>query len=247
MGSRILELASKNSDFMVAGAVESGLSDAVGRKILGDKIQISDNLKSFEGRADVVIDFTSPKGTLSNLRTMMDWKKTAMVIGTTGFSKLDHLEIEKASKKFPILISPNMSVGVNLLFNVVRTVAERLPGYDIEILETHHNQKKDAPSGTALGLAREITDVLKRSMDRDLVHGRQGEVGARKPAEIGMHSIRAGDTVGDHTVIFAAAGERVEISHRATSRDAFASGALRAALWLSKKKPGLYSMKDVLA
>lgn len=247
MGSRILELAHGSPDFTIAGAVESGLSGAVGRKILNDKLQISDNLKSFAGQADVVIDFTSPKGTLSNLRTLMDWKKTGLVIGTTGFSKLDHVEIEKAAQKIPILMSPNMSVGVNLLFNVVRTVAERLAGYDIEIVETHHNQKKDAPSGTALGLAREITDALHRSMDKDLVYGRKGDVGARTPKEIGMHSLRAGDTVGDHTVIFATTGERVEISHRATSRDAFATGALRAAQWLSRKKPGLYSMKDVLA
>ena len=144
------------------------------------------------------------------------------------------------------MFSPNFSVGVNLLFDVVRKVAEKVPDYDIEIVEAHHNQKKDAPSGTALGLAREITDALHRSMDQDLVHGRFGEVGARPKKEIGMHAIRGGDIVGDHTVIFASAGERLELTHRASSRDAFASGALRAAAWVTQKPAGLYTMKDVL-
>ncbi len=247
MGSRILELAHKDSRFEVVGAVESGLHGSVGRKVLDGTVQISDNLKNYANQTDVVIDFTSAKGALSNLRTLMDWKKAAVVIGTTGFSKLDHVEIEKAAKKIPILLSPNMSVGVNLLFNLVRTMASQLEGYDIEIIETHHNQKKDAPSGTALGLAKEITDALNRSMEKDLVYGRKGDSGARTSKEIGIHAIRAGDTVGDHTVIFATNGERVEISHRATSRDAFALGALRAAQWISRKKPGLYSMKDVLS
>lgn len=247
MGQRILDLARRNPEFKIVAAIESGLHGSVGRKILDDSIQVSDNLSSFKDQADAVIDFTLPKATLSNIKTLQGWKGVSLVIGTTGFSKMELAEIEKAAKKFPILLSPNMSVGVNLLFDLVRAAAAKLPNYDIEILETHHNQKKDAPSGTALGLAREITDEIGRSMERDLVYGRKGEPGARQPKEIGIHAIRAGDTVGDHTVIFATQGERVELSHRATSRDAFASGALRAAQWLKGKKPGLYSMKDVLS
>jgi 4-hydroxy-tetrahydrodipicolinate reductase len=139
-----------------------------------------------------------------------------------------------------------MGVGVNVMLDVLRLIASKVPNYDIEIIETHHNQKKDAPSGTALALAKEIADELKRNFDQDIVYGRKGQVGARKPKEIGIHAVRAGDVVGDHTVIFATGGERLEVTHRASSRDAFAAGALRAARWVHGKKPGLYSMKDVL-
>ena len=246
MGSRILELAARDPEFKVCGALESPRAPALGRKVLDGRLAVTSDLKALENFSAVLIDFTAPEATLEHLRAVQDWKKIAAVVGTTGFTPEQQAEIRKISEKMPVVLSPNMSVGVNLLFDLVRAVARKVPHYDVEIVETHHNQKKDAPSGTAAALAREIMDELKRG-EKDLVYGRKGDVGARKPKEIGIHALRAGDVVGDHTVIFATGGERLELTHKASSRDAFASGALRAAQWVAKKKNGLYSMKDVLA
>ena len=245
MGQRLVALVQEDKSLQLAGALESPRHPMSGQKISGD-VSLCADLNQLANQAQVLIDFTTPAATLEHLKIVSEWKNFAAVIGTTGFSKEEQELIAQYSKKIPIVFSPNFSVGVNLLFDVVRKVAEKVPDYDIEIVEAHHNQKKDAPSGTALGLAREITDALHRSMDQDLVHGRFGEVGARPKKEIGMHAIRGGDIVGDHTVIFASAGERLELTHRASSRDAFASGALRAAAWVTQKPAGLYTMKDVL-
>lgn len=246
MGCRILELANQDPRFEIAGALESKNHPQAGKKILDGKVEVAGDLNSLKGSGDVFIDFTTPQATLSHLESLQSWKKISVVIGTTGFTPAEHEMIEKVSKKIPIVLSPNMSVGVNLMFDVVRTVAKKLSGYDIEIIETHHDQKKDAPSGTAVALAKEIADELKRNPEKDFVYGRKGNVGARTANEIGIHAVRAGDVVGDHTVIFATGGERIELTHRASSRDAFAVGALRAAEWVHKKQPGLYSMKNVL-
>lgn len=246
MGSKILELANQNSNFQIVGAIESESYAGINQKIVDGKIQVRTNLESLKNSSDVLIDFTTPQATLSHLNIIQNWKKISAVIGTTGFSDKEFLLLKKAAKKIPIVLSPNMSVGVNLMFQLVRTIARKLSDYDIELIEAHHNQKKDAPSGTALALAKEISDELNRNFNQDIIYGRKGDLGARKPKEIGVHAIRAGDIVGEHTAIFAGNGERLELVHRATCRDAFASGALRAARWVYKRRPALYSMQDVL-
>jgi 4-hydroxy-tetrahydrodipicolinate reductase len=170
-----------------------------------------------------------------------------MVIGTTGHSNDDRARITELGSRIPIVLSSNFSTGVNTLFWLTRKAAEILgPAFDLEIVEMHHRQKRDAPSGTARSLAEILAQVRRQQLDQVLLHGRQGIVGERTDAEIGMHSLRGGDVVGDHTVIFAGAGERVELTHKASSRETFANGALRAAVWVAVQKPGLYDMQDVL-
>jgi len=170
-----------------------------------------------------------------------------LVIGTTGLDDAARAAIGAASKQIPVVFAPNFSVGVNTMFWLVRRAAAALgDGFDIEIVEMHHNQKKDAPSGTAARLAEILCEARGLDPARDVRHGREGLVGARQKNEIGMHAVRGGDVVGDHTVLFATGGERLEITHRASSRETFARGALRAARWALGKKPGLYSMEDVL-
>ncbi|MBI3012202.1 MAG: 4-hydroxy-tetrahydrodipicolinate reductase, partial [Elusimicrobia bacterium] len=227
MGHRILEMAQGNSSFQIAGALESEKHPSLGTKILEGKLTVSSDIQSFQGSADVLIDFTTPPSTLDHLKKIQNWKGVAAVVGTTGFSKTEIAAIKKIAAKIPVLLSPNMSVGINLLLEVVGIVAKKIPHYDIEIVESHHNQKKDAPSGTALALAEEIVQTLKRNPNMDLLYGRKVLLCKRSPSDIGIHSIRAGDIVGDHTVLFAAPGERIELTHKASSRDAFAAGALR--------------------
>lgn len=246
MGSQILNLAGRDSAFKIVGAIEAENHPAVGKTILDGKIRITADLASLKNSAEALIDFTSPQATLTHLKIIQNWKKISAVIGTTGFSNIQIAELKKIARKIPVLLSPNMSVGVNLLFNLVRDVAKKLLDYDIEIIEAHHNQKKDAPSGTALAIAKEIAEELKLS-SQSFVYGRKGEVGARKKREIGIHAVRAGDIVGEHRVLFASHGERIELTHQASSRDAFASGALRATKWIVNKKAGFYSMQDVLS
>lgn len=173
--------------------------------------------------------------------------KQALVIGTTGHSEEEEQEIKKHCKTIPVVFAPNFSVGVNTLFWLTQKAAEILgAGFDVEVLEMHHNLKKDAPSGTAKRLAEILCEARQLQYQKNILHGRVGLIGERKPDEIGMHSLRGGDVVGDHTVIFAAGGERVELSHKASSRETFARGALRAAHWALNQKPGLYDMQDVL-
>jgi 4-hydroxy-tetrahydrodipicolinate reductase len=170
-----------------------------------------------------------------------------MVIGTTGHSSQDRSQITNFSAQIPMVLSSNFSTGVNALFWLTRKAAEILgPGFDLEVIEMHHRLKRDAPSGTARTLAEILADVRQQQLDKVARHGRSGIVGERTATEIGLHSIRGGDVVGDHTVIFADLGERVELTHKASSRDTFANGALRAAQWVVAQKPGLYDMQDVL-
>jgi len=212
----------------------------------GGKIKIVDNLAEIIGLCDVVIDFTAPEATLSNLEICKENKK-AIVIGTTGFNTEQKNKIAKASNLIPIVFSPNMSVGVNLLFNLVKRTAEVFGDeYDIEITEAHHKFKKDAPSGTALKIAEIIANTLGRDLEKNAVYGRKGIVGERRRGEIGIHSIRAGDIVGDHTILFSTPGERIEITHRAHTRETFARGAVKAAKFVTSKKNGLFDMADVL-
>lgn len=243
MGQRIIALGLEDQRVEIIGALETSTSKQLGTSMESGKVIISDNPKSFAKTADVWIDFTAPEATIKHLKTAP--AGTSFVIGTTGFKEAERKEIEAQSKHRAIVFSYNMSLGINLLVELVKQAAAKIGHYDIEILETHHNRKKDAPSGTAIMLANAISDELGRT-SADWVHGREGAVGERKSKEIGIHAIRTGDVVGDHTVIFGTTGERLELTHKASSRDAFAKGALAAALWLKDKKAGLFTMKDVL-
>jgi 4-hydroxy-tetrahydrodipicolinate reductase len=205
-----------------------------------------DDLAAVIGRADAVIDFSTHAATLEIARLCAKHKK-ALVIGTTGHSDAEAVAIKKLRSKIPIVWASNFSTGVNTLFWLTRKAAEILgPDFDLEVVEMHHRLKKDAPSGTAKTLAEILAEVRKQQLEKVARHGRAGIVGERTPSEIGVHSIRGGDVVGDHTVIFANTGERVELTHKASSRDTFANGALRAALWVVKQEPGIYDMQDVL-
>jgi 4-hydroxy-tetrahydrodipicolinate reductase len=210
------------------------------------QIDQGDDLRSCIGKVDVVVDFSLHTATAGIVSLCAENKK-AMVIGTTGHSDVEKSRIAQSASRIPIVLASNFSTGVNTLFWLTRKVAEVLgPAYDLEIVEMHHRMKKDAPSGTAKTLAEILADVRKLQLDKAARHGREGVTGERTPAEIGIHSVRGGDVVGDHTVIFATTGERLELTHKASSRDTFANGALRAALWVVKQKPGLYTMQDVL-
>jgi len=252
MGGRLVALVQEVPDFQLAGAIERPGHPALG-KDAGEVngigpigIPLTDDLAKVAKEGQVFLDFTAPESAIANLEKAAQ-NSLAAVIGTTGLSS-DHLRRAKAlASQVPCVISPNMSVGVNLLFKILAQVATVLGDeYDVEIYEAHHRLKKDAPSGTALQMARVIAEALGRNLDLVGVYGRRGMVGERKKEEIGIHTIRAGDIVGEHTVVFGGLGERVELVHRASSRDTFARGALRAARWVIQQKPGLYDMLDVL-
>jgi len=229
MGQTLVACAKNFRELEVTGQIDQG-----------------DDLFSCLGKADVVVDFSSHTATAGIVSLCAEQKK-ALVIGTTGHSETEKAKIRKHEAEIPIVLASNFSTGVNTLFWLTRKAAEILgPGFDLEIVEMHHRMKKDAPSGTAKTLAEILANVRKLQPDKVTRHGRVGIVGERTPAEIGIHSIRGGDVVGDHTVIFANSGERLELTHKATTREAFANGALRAALWVVKQKPGLYTMQDVL-
>ena len=210
------------------------------------QIDQDDPLDSVIAQGDVVIDFSSHNATPAVVDLCLKNKK-AMVIGTNGHSEAEQSVIRHPPSTIPIVWASNFSTGVNTLFWLTRKAAEILgPDFDLEILEMHHRLKKDAPSGTAKTLAEILAQVRKLQLGQAARYGRTGIVGERTPGEIGIHSIRGGDVVGDHTVIFANAGERLELTHKASSRDTFANGALRAARWVVKQPPGLYDMQDVL-
>jgi 4-hydroxy-tetrahydrodipicolinate reductase len=210
---------------------------AVGRK---------DNLADSIGKAEVVIDFSSPQTTAEVLR-LCQKNKTALVLGTTGHDSKARRSIHQASARIPIVFAANFSTGVTTLFWLTEKTAEILgPDFDLEVVEMHHRNKKDAPSGTAHELARILAQARKKQLEKVLRHGREGLVGARTRDEIGMHSMRGGDVVGDHTVVFAGLGERLELTHKASNRETFARGALQAARWVAGRKAGLYNMGDVL-
>lgn len=210
------------------------------------QIDAGDDFHAALAGCDAVIDFTHHTVTAPVAAGCAESGKL-LVIGTTGHSDAEIAEIKKAAEKIPLVFAPNFSVGVNTLFWLTREAAKVLgPEFDLEVVEMHHRLKKDAPSGTAKRLAEILAEVRGLQYQRDVRHGRQGIVGERTSAEIGMHAIRGGDVVGDHTVIFAANGERVELTHKASSRETFARGAIRAAKWAATQRPGLYDMQDVL-
>jgi 4-hydroxy-tetrahydrodipicolinate reductase len=241
------------ADLELSGAVDLWDAPDLGRDIGAAAglpevgVPIGSDLAAAARAADVVIDFTSHFGTAGNAPRCAEWG-TALVVGTTGLSAEEVAELRQAAERIPIVYAPNMSLGVNLLFALVEQAAAALrgKGYDIEIVERHHRLKKDAPSGTALGLAEAAARGYEWDLEQTRKDGRSGHEGERPQAEIGMHAVRGGDIVGDHTVLFAAEGECIELSHRATTRDTFALGALRAASWVAGRTAGLYSMKDVL-
>ena len=209
-------------------------------------VQLSDELAKVVDEFDVLIDFTHPSVTLKNLAFCRKAGK-AMVIGTTGFSEQEKLLLADAGKDIPIVFAANFSVGVNLSLKLLDMAARVLgDDVDIEILEAHHRHKVDAPSGTALRMGEVVAKALGRDPQEVAVYGREGQTGARERQTIGFATVRGGDVVGDHTVLFAADGERLEITHKASSRMTFAKGAVRAALWLEERQPGLYDMQDVL-
>ena len=209
------------------------------------QIDCGDDFPAAIAQGDVVVDFSSHTAT-ADIAGLCARHKKAIVIGTTGHTNAEKAEVLKFKTKIPMVWASNFSTGVNTLFWLTRKAAEILgPDYDLEIVEMHHRMKVDAPSGTAKTLAQILAEVRKQHLDKTARHGRLG-IGERAPGEIGIHSIRGGDVVGDHTVIFANTGERLELTHKASSRETFANGALRAALWVVEQKPGLYDMQDVL-
>ena len=251
MGRALLESVAQADDLALHAALEHGGSALLGRDAgefsgasCGVKIS-SDVAAALQG-ADVLIDFTRPEGTLHHLEVC---KKLGvhMVIGTTGFNAQQKAQLGAAAQHIGIVFAPNMSVGVNLVFKLLETASRVLAhGYDIEIIEAHHRHKVDAPSGTALGMGEVIAKTLGRDLAQCAVYGRQGVTDERDPSTIGFATVRGGDIVGDHTVLFAGTGERIEITHKASSRATFALGALRAARFLKAHSAGLYDMQDVL-
>lgn len=252
MGGRIIAIMKEISDLKLVGALENKGHQSIGEdsgEVAGigkNGINITDDLEKIIKSSDVIIDFTLPSATIEKLR-IASREGRAMVIGTTGFTKDELSEVKSLTSSIPCVMAPNMSVGVNLLLKVLADIAKVLKDdYDVEIIEVHHRMKKDAPSGTALKMAQVLADALGRNLDEVGTYVRKGIIGERPKKEIGIQTVRAGDIVGEHTVLFGGLGERIEVAHRVSSRDTFARGALKAAQWIVNKKPGVYDMQDVL-
>ncbi len=252
MGKALIDATTRNTETNLTGAivrststlvgVDAGEFGGVGKldvKIVGDIAQAIDHF-------DVLIDFSSPSATLENVKICAAHNKP-IVIGTTGFSDAEKVELLSYQSQIPLLLSANFSTGVNLCFKLL-DIAARVLGdeYDVEVYEAHHRHKVDSPSGTAVRMGEVLASALDRDLKQVAVYGREGQIGARPRETIGFATVRGGDVVGDHTVMFMADGERVEITHKASSRLAFANGAVRAAVWLQQQKTGLFDMQDVL-
>ena len=251
MGQMLIEAIFASDDCELAGALDIATSPAIGQHataFLGHNtgVKITADLHSGLANAKTLIDFTRPEGTLAHLKVCRELGVN-VVIGTTGFSDSQKAAISEVAKDIAIMMAPNMSVGVNVTLKLLDLAARALStGYDIEIIETHHRHKVDAPSGTALKMGEVVAAALGRDLTGHAVFARQGITGERDPKAIGFSAIRGGDIVGDHTVMFAGIGERIEITHKSSSRDTYAQGALRAVRFLDHQKPGLYDMFDVL-
>ena len=251
MGRALLEGVAQADDLALHAALEHDASPLLGKdagELSGAPcgVRISADARAALQGADVLIDFTRPEGTLHHLDICRKLGVN-MVIGTTGFNAQQKAQLGVAAQQIGIVFAPNMSVGVNLVFKLLETASRVLShGYDIEIIEAHHRHKVDAPSGTALGMGEVVARTLGRDLAQCAVYGREGVTGERDPSTIGFATVRGGDIVGDHTVLFAGTGERVEITHKASSRATFALGALRAARYLKSNPAGLYDMQDVL-
>jgi 4-hydroxy-tetrahydrodipicolinate reductase len=239
MGGALIEAVLADRSLTLAAAFDVPGSPALGQEVGNIRITSEPNVAA---SADVLIDFTRPEGTLAHLA-----HARAMVIGTTGFSDAQEKVIGEAARRIPIVMAANFAVGVNAAYKLAETAARILgEGYDVEIIEAHHRHKVDAPSGTALKLGEVVAKALNRKLSEVARHGRRGATGERDPKAIGFHAVRGGDIVGEHTVLFAGLGERVEVTVRSQSRTTYAAGALRAAKFLKSKGPGLYDMQDVL-
>jgi 4-hydroxy-tetrahydrodipicolinate reductase len=248
----LIESVMAADDCTLSGALDVPNSPALGTDAAAflaktSGIKIEADLHKGLNLAHCLIDFTRPEGTLAHMQVCVE-KGIAMVIGTTGFTEAQKQEIELAAKRIPIVMAPNMSVGVNVTLKLLQMAAQALAtGYDIEIIEAHHRHKVDAPSGTALKMGEVIAEAIGRDLKDCAVYAREGVTGERDPSSIGFATIRGGDIVGDHTVLFAGIGERIEISHKSSSRVTYAQGSLRAARFLAQHKAGLFDMFDVLS
>lgn len=251
MGRNIATVVYNEENCQVTGAVDRSNSEFLNQPIYelagcgkGGAL-ITDNIIDAGFVSDVLIDFTGAEPTMKNLAS---YEKVAkpLVIGSTGFSNSEKDQIKELSKKIPIVLAPNMSLGVNVALKLIEEAAKALQGYDIELFEIHHKMKKDAPSGTAMAMAQAAAKGANIDLDKNAVYARHGIIGERRDNEIGIQTIRGGDVAGDHTVYFFGNGERIEITHKAHSRQTFASGAVKAAKWLVNKPAGLYNMQDVL-
>ncbi len=252
MGRRIINMIQRTEGIGLGAAFERPDSPAVGQDagiVAGSApqgIDIAGSLDPVIDQGDVIIDFSVSRASLEHARTAALHKRP-IVIGTTGFTNEELEEIRGLAEGFPCVLAPNMSVGINLLYKLVETAARVLGDeYDVEIIEAHHRMKKDAPSGTALQLGKVAAASLGRDLEKVGVFERHGLIGERDREEIGIQTVRAGDIVGEHTVLFGGVGERIELVHRASSRDTFARGAVRAAMWIVGRPPGFYNMQDVL-
>ena len=251
MGQMLIEAIRSAEDCSLAGALDMAGSAAIGQDasaFLGhiSSVLITGDLRAGLSNSRTLIDFTRPEGTLAHLKVCRELGVSA-VIGTTGFTEAQKAEITAAAMEIAIMMAPNMSVGVNVTLKLLEMATKALAnGYDIEIIEAHHRHKVDAPSGTALKMGEVIAEALGRDLKDCAVYDRSGVTGERDPSSIGFASIRGGDIVGDHTVLFAGVGERIEISHKSASRSTYAQGSLRAVRYLASQKPGLYDMFDVL-
>lgn len=251
MGKMLIETILNSADAQLVGALEHSGSDKIGEDagaFLGKKtgIMITEDIASALSHAEFLIDFTRPEGTMAHLAVA---QKTGskMIIGTTGFSAQQIEELKSASTQLAIVFAPNMSVGVNVTLKLLEVAAKMLSeGYDIEVIEAHHRHKVDAPSGTALRMGEVIAGAMGQKLNDVAVYAREGHTGERKQGSIGFATIRGGDIVGDHTVLFAGEGERIEISHKSSSRQSYAEGSLRAARFLKTQQTGLFDMQDVL-
>jgi len=251
MGQMLIDAIRTSGDCRLTGALDLASSPAIGQDAGAAAGQptgvlITPDLHAGLAQSQVLIDFTRPEGTLAHLKVCRELG-VAMVIGTTGFTDAQKAEIDAAARDIAIVMAPNMSVGVNVTLKLLEMAAKALAtGYDIEIVEAHHRHKVDAPSGTALKMGEVIADALGRDLKDCAVYAREGVTGERDPSSIGFATIRGGDIVGDHTVLFAGTGERIEISHKSSSRTTYAQGSLRAVRFLAGKKAGLFNMFDVL-
>lgn len=250
MGRMLIEAVLKSEDGVLAAALEHPLSPFIGKdagEFVGSPngVKITADLAALAG-CDVLIDFTRPEGTLEHLKACVQ-HKVGIIIGTTGFDAAGKAAIEATAEHVPVVFAPNMAVGVNAVFKLLDVAARILnEGYDIEVVEAHHRHKVDAPSGTALRMGEVVAKALGRALEEDAIYGREGHTGERPSAQIGFSTIRGGDIVGDHTVLFAGLGERIEITHKSGSRMPYASGSLRAARFMRGKQNGLFDMQDVL-
>jgi 4-hydroxy-tetrahydrodipicolinate reductase len=251
MGQMLIDAVHAADDCVLSGALDIAASPAIGQDagaFAGQTtgVLITADIAQGLNNSRVLIDFTRPEGTMAHLAVCRA-QGVAMVIGTTGFTDSQKAEIAEAAKHIPIMMAPNMSVGVNVTLKLLEMAAKALAtGYDIEIIEAHHRQKVDAPSGTALKMGEVIADALGRDLKDCAVYAREGVTGERDPSSIGFATIRGGDIVGDHTVLFAGTGERIEITHKSSSRSTYAQGSLRAARFLVGQQAGLFDMFDVL-